>query len=116
MILDNRGIGKSSEPKDKRLYSIALMASDVLAAVDHAGWGSFHLVGHSMGSCIALYAAAQHPRRILSLLLLAPVGWGGIWSIPSLRGLLLAAKSGGAKTNEQRVDLDLQVGTAPALG
>lgn len=44
---DHRGIGRSLPcPRD---ISIQAMAGDTRALMDAAGWGSAHVVGHSMG-------------------------------------------------------------------
>jgi 3-oxoadipate enol-lactonase len=66
---DNRGAGQSDKP-DQR-YTIGLLAQDahaVLAALDAT---PAHVAGFSMGGYIALTLAAQHPAKVLSLVLLA---------------------------------------------
>jgi len=65
---DNRGLGRS-QPRGEPLR-IEQMASDVLALMDEAGFGSAHLVGHSMGGTIALELAASARERVRSLALL----------------------------------------------
>lgn len=47
-IFDNRGIGQSASPEDKRGYTTERMANEALALLDHLGWKRAHLVGHSM--------------------------------------------------------------------
>jgi pimeloyl-ACP methyl ester carboxylesterase len=49
------------------------LADEVLAAADHAGLATFHLVGHSLGAAVATEIAARHPNRVRSLALHA--GW-----------------------------------------
>ncbi|CAL9291140.1 alpha/beta fold hydrolase [Streptomyces sp. SudanB182_2057] len=49
------------------------LARQVLAAADDAGLTKFHLVGHSLGACVAAAAAAQSGDRVRSLVLHA--GW-----------------------------------------
>lgn len=53
------------------LESVEAAADWLLAMLDAAGVASASLVGHSMGSLIALEAAARAPRRIERLALLA---------------------------------------------
>jgi pimeloyl-ACP methyl ester carboxylesterase len=61
---DLPGHGRSSgEP----LRSIAGMADWTAALIDAAGAASARLVGHSMGSLIALETAARHPARVTAL-------------------------------------------------
>lgn len=43
LTLNNRGVGGSSAPWGP--YSTSGMARDVLALMDHVGWGSAHVVG-----------------------------------------------------------------------
>jgi pimeloyl-ACP methyl ester carboxylesterase len=51
--------------------TVALLAEQVLAAADHAGLESFDIAGHSLGTCIAIYLAANYPGRIDKVVLLA---------------------------------------------
>jgi pimeloyl-ACP methyl ester carboxylesterase len=61
---DLPGHGRSSGAP---LPTIADMADWTVALLDAAGAASAKLVGHSMGSLIALEAAAQHPARVSAL-------------------------------------------------
>jgi pimeloyl-ACP methyl ester carboxylesterase len=49
------------------------LATQVVAAADAAGLGSFHLVGHSLGAVVATAVAADAPKRVDSLFVHA--GW-----------------------------------------
>jgi len=64
---DLPGHGRSAGPA---LRSIAEMADWTIALLSAAGADKAHLVGHSMGSLIALEAAARHPQRVSALSLI----------------------------------------------
>lgn len=55
-------------------YTIANNAHYVLQTARQLGWDSFHLVGHSMGGCIAPFAAVADPQSIQSLVLIDAAG------------------------------------------
>src|SRR5580698_3201291 len=64
---DLPGHGRSSGPP---LPAIADMANWTAALLDAAGAAKARLVGHSMGSLIALETAARHPARVSALSLI----------------------------------------------
>jgi len=64
---DLPGHGRSKGPA---LRSIAAMADWTIALLDAAGVQGAHLIGHSMGSLIALDTAARHPARVTALSLI----------------------------------------------
>ena len=78
--LDLPGHGTSS--KDVGDGSLEVLADAVTSVLDaigvgHAGpAGRAHLVGHSLGSAVAVAVAARDPGRIASLTLIAPAGFG----------------------------------------
>jgi pimeloyl-ACP methyl ester carboxylesterase len=61
---DLPGHGRSQGPP---LKTIAEMADWTTALLDAAGATTAHLIGHSMGSLIALETAARHPARVSAL-------------------------------------------------
>jgi 3-oxoadipate enol-lactonase len=67
VMVDNRGVGRSDRPEGP--YDLEVMAADALAALDHAGYGSAHVVGASMGGIIAQVIGVRHPERVRSLTL-----------------------------------------------
>lgn len=67
IALDNRGVGLSDVPLG--IYSISLMASDVIAVLNAAGVRDAHVFGTSMGGMIAQELALQYPKRVRSLIL-----------------------------------------------
>src|SRR5215468_607020 len=64
---DLPGHGRSAGPS---LPGIAEMADWTAALLDAAGAAKAHLIGHSMGSLIALEASARHPARVSALSLI----------------------------------------------
>ena len=85
LALDLPGHGRSEGPVPK---SIAGYAEVVIAALDAAGVAEAALVGHSLGSLIALEAAACHPGRVRALGLI-----GSAAAITVNAALLDAAKT-----------------------
>lgn len=71
----------------KPLASVAEMADWVVALLDAAGAKKARLVGHSLGSLIAVEAAARYPEKVASLGLI-----GTATAMPVSEALLNAAK------------------------
>ena len=69
IALDLRGIGQSAKPAGR--YTMELWAEDVNALLEHLGEGPAHIVGASLGGCIAFALADRHPDKVKSLLLSA---------------------------------------------
>ncbi len=67
ILIDNRGVGRSDVPQMP--FSIATMASDVVAVMDAAGIESARLFGISMGGMIAQEFTLNYPQRVRSLVL-----------------------------------------------
>lgn len=84
IAIDLPGHGGSS--KDVGDGSVATLADSVAAALDKLEIDRCHLVGHSLGGAIAMHIAAQRPRRIASLTLLAGAGLG-----PEIDGAFIEA-------------------------
>lgn len=64
------GYGSSTLPSQP--ITMAGQADCLLALMRHLGLTNLHLVGHSIGACIALQAALQEPEAVASLALLEP--------------------------------------------
>lgn len=71
LTFDLRGHGRSSKVRGR--YEIDDFVADVLALADHAGFGTFHLAGFSLGGLIAQRLALTHQARIRRLVLLGTV-------------------------------------------
>ena len=69
---DLRGRGDTEGPAAE--WTIETLAGDVRGLVAHLGLGPTHLVGHSLGSNVALQYALDGPADVKSLTLLNP-GW-----------------------------------------
>jgi pyruvate dehydrogenase E2 component (dihydrolipoyllysine-residue acetyltransferase) len=82
--LDLPGHGTSA--KDVGDGSVGTLADAVLGVLDAIGAERAHLVGHSLGGAAVLAAAARDPRRISSLTLIAPSGFGTEINAGYLRG------------------------------
>lgn len=67
---DGRGRGETTGPDND--YTMSELAADLLAFADALGLDSFHLVGHSLGSGIAMQFALDHPERLRSLVVVSP--------------------------------------------
>jgi pimeloyl-ACP methyl ester carboxylesterase len=64
------GYGSSTLPSQP--ITMAGQAECCLALIRHLGLVKAHLVGHSIGACIALQAALQEPESVASVALLEP--------------------------------------------
>ena len=80
---DMRGRGATRGPDSE--YSIPSLAGDLLALSGALGPGRFDLVGHSLGSCVAMEFALTHADRLRSLVVVSP-GWidgmPGAYAVP----------------------------------
>jgi len=82
--LDLPGHGTSA--KDVGDGSAGTLAGADLGVLDAIGAERAHLVGHSLGGAVVVAAAARDPRRISSLTLIAPAGFGSQINAEYLRG------------------------------
>ena len=85
LIFDNRDVGLSTiearEPPDPVAvvagdlsgvnYTLSDMARDTAGLIDEVGFGSAHVLGHSMGGMIAQRLVIEHPERVRSLVLMS---------------------------------------------
>lgn len=67
--LDLRGVGQSAKPK--QTYSMELWADDIAAILDQLGIKRAHILGSSLGGCVALAFADRHLAKTATLMLCA---------------------------------------------
>lgn len=70
ITFDQRGTGRSSHSRIR--YSVGQMAEDLLSILDAIDLETATLVGHGLGSVVALQMAISHPERVEKLVLGAP--------------------------------------------
>jgi pimeloyl-ACP methyl ester carboxylesterase len=66
VIFDWRGVGYS-EVGAEETYTTQMLASDVAGLMEQAGIDQAHILGRSMGGCIAQSLAINHPEKVKSL-------------------------------------------------
>ncbi len=76
LAYDMRGRGKTEGPDTD--YTMPQLASDLRAFCDALDLDKAHLVGHSLGSAVAMQFALESPERVLSLRVLAPAWVDGM--------------------------------------
>jgi len=96
---DQRGSGLSDKPDMP--YSIAMLADDTAALMDHLGLAPAHVFGISMGGTIAQELALRHPAKIRSLVLGCTTP-GGPHAIRASGAALMNAYSTQPMTAEER--------------
>lgn len=79
IVFDNRGAGRTDAPDNP--YSTGMMADDLAGLLDVLDVDRAHVVGHSLGGCIAQQFAICYPERVDHLILIA-TSCGGPHSVP----------------------------------
>ncbi|HNB25203.1 MAG TPA: alpha/beta hydrolase [Candidatus Melainabacteria bacterium] len=79
---DNRGTGLSIIPQKPEEYTVKVMADDLFDVIDTLGINSHHLLGYSMGGCMALQYAHDHQDFVKSLFLLSSTAGGDLYAKP----------------------------------
>jgi pimeloyl-ACP methyl ester carboxylesterase len=69
VAIDTRGVGRSTSRQEH--FSVESWAQDVAGLVLRLGAKRAHLVGSSLGACIALQTAVDFPERVASLVVVA---------------------------------------------
>ncbi len=78
IVMDWRGCGQSSAPRDASEVSVEAIAQDVIHLLDHLNLSKVNIVGHSTGGIIALKAMALKPDLFGKAVLLDSVGAKGV--------------------------------------
>jgi pimeloyl-ACP methyl ester carboxylesterase len=69
IALDNRGHGDSAKLYDAAQYDVAIMATDVIALMDHLQIQRADIMGYSLGSRMTAVLAKSRPERLRSAIL-----------------------------------------------
>jgi pimeloyl-ACP methyl ester carboxylesterase len=72
ILLDPRGVGRSSDPADSATFRVDRLVQDVEALRVHLGLEQMDLLAHSAGANLALLYAAAYPERVSRLILVTP--------------------------------------------
>jgi pimeloyl-ACP methyl ester carboxylesterase len=99
LTYDQRGIGESEKPDVP--YSMAMLADDMAALMDHAGLSSAFVFGASMGGMIAQEFALRYPQKARALVL-GCTTCGGPHAVMQMSDDASKAYSTETMTEEQR--------------
>lgn len=80
LIFDNRGTGKSARLERGSDLRMLHFVEDLHHLLDHLQWNQVDLLGYSMGGCIALEFAGQHPDRVRKLVLQSTTAGGSLYT------------------------------------
>ncbi len=69
IAFDNRGHGESTKLYDSAQYEIAVMASDIVALMDHLALDRADVMGYSLGGRMTANLALTQPQRLRSIIL-----------------------------------------------
>lgn len=75
LAYDQRGTGRNRQDLPAG-YTIADMAADIVAMLDHAGIPRCHFVGHALGGLVGLALAQAAPDRLQTLVVVN--GWAAV--------------------------------------
>jgi abhydrolase domain-containing protein 6 len=74
IVVEMPGHGLSSRPLRESAYDLRAMSDAVIAAMDGLDLQRYSIVGHSMGTAVALDLARRFPARVRRMALLSPLG------------------------------------------
>ena len=70
VMLDLRGYGSSSKPRDVTAYAKSAMARDCASVMEHLGFTSFYICAHDRGARVAHKLCVDYPTRVRKAILL----------------------------------------------
>jgi pimeloyl-ACP methyl ester carboxylesterase len=91
ITFDNRGCGRSEAPPAP--YSVAGMAADTAALIEHLGLGPCDVIGYSLGGYIAQELAVTHAELVGRLVLLAGAGPAPAYAVARCRAAVDLARA-----------------------
>ena len=91
IMLDNRGVGRTRYNGKFTKFDIA---DDVIALMDRLSVFRAHIVGWSMGGCMAQEISLRHPERVMSLTLISAYMRRPARSSYAMRAAIKAVKEG----------------------
>jgi pimeloyl-ACP methyl ester carboxylesterase len=100
---DLRGFGRSEAAPIDATRGVRDFADDLVALLDALDLDAVHVAGHSLGGGVALQLALDHPERVRSLALVAPIsphGFGGTHADGTPCAPDFAGSGGGAANPE----------------
>ncbi|HKP54402.1 MAG TPA: alpha/beta hydrolase [Chloroflexia bacterium] len=81
---DMRGRGRTEGPDNG--YTMSELAADLYALCDALNLDKFHLVGHSLGSAVAIQFTLENPGRVMTLTCVSPAwvdGMPAAYNVPA---------------------------------
>jgi pimeloyl-ACP methyl ester carboxylesterase len=91
ITFDNRGCGRSEAPPAP--YSVAGMAADTAALIEHLGLGPCDVIGYSLGGYIAQELAVTRADLVRRLVLLAGAGAAPAYAVARCRAAVDLARA-----------------------
>ena len=91
ITFDNRGCGRSEAPPAP--YSVAGMAADTAALIEHLGLGPCDVIGYSLGGYIAQELAVTRADLVRRLVLLAGAGPAPAYAVARCRAAVDLARA-----------------------
>jgi pimeloyl-ACP methyl ester carboxylesterase len=76
VFMDLRGYGERKQVSGQ--FTMEEAAADALTLADELGWGSFSVIGHSMGGKVAHQVLLQAPDRVRAMIGISPVPAAGV--------------------------------------
>ncbi len=105
LAVDLRGFGGTDPLPVDATRGLRDFADDVAATVDTLGLDTVHLVGWSMGGGVAMQYLLDHPDRVATLSLVAPVSPYGFGATTRVDGRLVSPDGAGSGAGGANPDL-----------